>query len=294
MALMTTSSAPTVFDPAMSEVFLDGAIRLAEVDYFRWMRTLPSTSKTIEKTAINPPGAYSAHVEGNDYSYAAVVEGNKKTYTLARVALAAQMSADAALFVDRVAQLEFVRQIGASAFRKLNLDGYGVLSGGFTDTGPDGQALFAAAHGAVVGGTQSNKGSGALNEANLQAALTVMRRTKTPDNILAGVVPRFLIVPPDLEYTAGELVRSALSGADMQLNLLSTKGLEVLVSPELTDTTDWFLLDPDGFRARMYVALGSSPKQWIDTDSDNWRVKDAMVYAVGYDAWRGSFGASVA
>jgi hypothetical protein len=292
--MLKVSGTTKALDPAVSEIFLDGAIRLADTDYGTWMRLRPATTRTIEKTSLDPAGAYSALPDGADFDFAAPREGNAKTYTQSTVALAFQVSAEAYHFLDKISFAEFVQSVGASAGRKLSSDAYSVLSGGFTDTGPDGVALFSAAHTAQVGGNQSNTGSTALAEASLQSALTTLRRLKTPDNILAQASPSVLVVPPELEYDANELVNSVLSGADNQINHLSTKGLTVVTAPDLSDANDWMLLDPIVFRAYMYVSKMSSPKMWIDQDSDNLRLSDRIIFATGYDGWRGAFGASVA
>jgi hypothetical protein len=293
---MSTTLSPNiaaVLDPAMQAVFVDGLIRISDINHYLWCKVRPSGTKTIEKTSINAPGAYGSHVEGNDFSFSALTQGNGKTYTMSESALAFSISSLSYGFLDRTALGEFVQQLGSSAARKLSADAYAVLSGGFTDTGPDGVSLFNGAHTAAAGGTQSNTGSSALDEGSLQAALTTLRREKTPDGILASNTPRFLVVPPELEYMANELTKSALSGNDMQVNGLASKGLTVVVAPDMTDATDWMVLS-DNFRCYQYIAKGASPKQWIDQDSDNWKVSDRMIHTQGYDNFRGSFGASVA
>lgn len=293
MSLTLSPNIPQVLDPATAEIFLDGMIRLGDMTHMEWMRVRPGNTKTIEKTSIDPPGAYTPHTEGADFTFSSVDEAYSKTYTQSELAIAFQISAFSYHFLDKTALAEFVQQVGASYARKLSALGYAVLAGGFSDTGPDAVSLFSASHPANVGGNQSNTGSTALGEASLQAALTNMRRLKTPDNILAQAAPSILVVPPDLEYTAKELVGSEYSGADMQINVLSQKGMRVLVAPDLSDTNDWFLIDPVVFRAYQYIAKGSNPKQWMDPDSDNWRMSDRAIVTQGYDGWRGAFGAGV-
>jgi hypothetical protein len=294
MAYTSSANIPQVLDPATAEIFLDGLIRLGDMTHMEWMRVRSAATKTLEVAAIDPPGAYQPHTEGQEFSFSAVEEGYSKTYTQSELALAFQLSAYSYHFMDKTALAEFVQQLGASYGRKLSALGYAVLSGGFSDSGPDGVSLFSASHPAKVGGNQSNTGSVALSESSLQTALTAMRRLKTPDNILASSVPQYLIVPPELEYTAKELVGSEFSGADMQTNVLSTKGLTVLVAPDLSDANDFMLIDPVQFRAYQYIAKGSNPKQWIDMDSDNYRISDRVIVTQGYDSWRGAWGASVA
>ena len=294
MSMTTASSIPQVLDPAMQEIFLDGMINRGEMTHMEWMRVRGADTRTIEKTSIAPPGAYTPHVEGADFTFSAIEQEFSKTYVMSELAIAFQISSYAHEFFDPTALGEFVQEVGASYGRKLSALGYDVLSGGFTDGGPDGVSLFSASHPANVGGNQSNLASAALAEGSLQVALTAMRRLKTPDNLLAMSRPRYLVVPPELEYTAKELVGSEYSGADLQLNVISQKGIEVLVAPDLSDANDWFLLDDTQFRAYQYIAKGTNPKQYIDPNSDNFRMTDRCILTQGYDSWRGAFGSSVA
>ena len=295
MAVTQSSGLLQVLDPAKFEIFLDSAINRVDIDSFFWCKMRPADTRTIEKASINAPGAYSAKSESSaEYNWSAIDQGNSKTYTLAESAIAFQVSSYAYHFMNKVALAEFVAQIGAAATRKLNADAYGVLAGGFSDSGPDGVSLFDASHPLTDGSTTSNTSSNALGEANLQASLTTMRREVTPDGVLTATVPTHLIVPPDLEFTAKELVQSALSGTDNQINVLSQKGLTVLVSPDLTDTNDYFLVDAMNFRCFQFLAKGPSPVTYVDPDSDNYRIKDSLISTQGYDSWRGAFGASVA
>lgn len=292
MAVTTSGQLLQVLDPAKMEVFLDGAIRLSDIDAFSWIRVRPATTRTIEKASINPPGSYAAKVEGAEYSWSEVTQGNSKTYTLSESALAFQVSSYSYHFMNKTSLAEFVSNIGAGGTRKLNADAYGVLAGGFTDSGPDGVSLFNASHPTTTASV-SNTASNALAESSLQAALVVLRRQETPDGVLSAANPTHLIVPPDLEFAAKELVGSDLSGADMQVNVLKNKGLQVLIAPDLSDANDWFVLDAQSFRAYQFVAKGPAPTTYVDVDSDNYRIKDSLITTQGYDAWRGSFGAGV-
>jgi len=62
-----------------------------------------------------------------------------------------------------------------------------------------------------------------------------------------GVVPDLLVVPPDLQWTAMELLESTYwpeegaAAARLSSNVLKGK-LDLLVSPYLTDSNDWFIL----------------------------------------------------
>ena len=295
MGVTTSGQILQVLDPAKQDVFMDGAIRLSDIDAFNWIRMRPAGTRTIEKASINPPGTYAAKSEGSDYSWSAITQGNSKTYTLSENALAFQVSSYSYHFMDKTTLAEYVGAVGAAGTRFLNNAAYGVLAGGFTDTGPDGVSLFNDAHPTEQAGvTQDNRGSVALAESSLQAALTLLRRQESPDGVLVASSPTHLIVPPDLEFSGKELVGSDLSGADNQLNVIKGKGLSVLVAPDLSDANDWFLIDAQAFRAYQFIAKGPMPMSYTDAASDNYRIKDSIISTQGYDGFRGSFGGSVA
>lgn len=167
----------------------------------------------------------------------------------------------------------------------------------------DGQAFFSASH--PVGSTvQSNIGSTALGVSSTEAAMTAMMRFKDDKGEPRGVTPDLLITPPDLQWTARELLNSAYfpeegtTTAKLATNVL--KGLvDLLVVDWLTDTNNWYLfytkdeVKPMIFqnrRAPEFIALttGSDAfmrkKWWYGVDSRS---------NVGFAEWRNAYGAYV-
>jgi len=91
-----------------------------------------------------------------------------------------------------------------------------------------------------------SSGSLALSLANLKALATKFRKLSDPDGNPVAVTPRILLVPPDLELAAAELMGSSLiqSGATTgqpDRNVLAGR-YEVVSSVYLTNTTDYYLL----------------------------------------------------
>jgi hypothetical protein len=89
-------------------------------------------------------------------------------------------------------------------------------------------------------------GSHALSLANLKALATQFRKLEDADGNPVAVTPRILLVPPDLELTAAELMSSSLiqSGATTgqpDRNVLAGR-YEVVSSVYLSNTTDYYLL----------------------------------------------------
>lgn len=121
-----------------------------------------------------------------------------------------------------------------------------VLAAGETELCYDGQPFFNANHPKVFGnaaaGVQSNLRTGsALNAANYEAGRAQLRKIVGASGQPLGLVSTKLVVPAALEGTAKRIVQAEyLAGGESNIN----KGTaEVLVIPELTSDTDWYLMD---------------------------------------------------
>jgi hypothetical protein len=85
-----------------------------------------------------------------------------------------------------------------------------------------------------------------LSSANLQAAITVMMKYTNSAAKRLGIVPRWLLIPPDLLWTARTITESqGLPGtANNDINV-ARGAVEPLVVPNWTDTNNWYLMaDP--------------------------------------------------
>jgi hypothetical protein len=108
----------------------------------------------------------------------------------------------------------------------------------FLTTNPtiyDGTQLFASGHG-------SNNGSSSLSSAAMQSGVTVMREQTNFASKRIGLRPRFLIVPPELEFSAMVITQSAgvPGSANNDINPMLGYCLPI-VSPQITSTTAWYL-----------------------------------------------------
>lgn len=110
-------------------------------------------------------------------------------------------------------------------------------------TQADGKALFHADHGNFLTGTTS-----ALQLSSLKKAVEAFRKQKDADGQPINVMPKFLLVPADLEIDAEEIVNGlqvVVAGstdvARPAFNALSRYGLQVVGSPYLASATGWYL-----------------------------------------------------
>lgn len=122
-----------------------------------------------------------------------------------------------------------------------------LLENGHAALGYDGQNFFDTDHptdaNVAASGSQRNYWSTgmALDEANFITAWTAMTQFKGEDGRPLGVRPNLLVVPPALEITARKLVNATLV-TNGGTNVLAGM-VEVLVIPELTSSTAWYLFD---------------------------------------------------
>jgi len=104
----------------------------------------------------------------------------------------------------------------------------------------EGAKLFDAKHGNVAGGTISVESLG-------KAKAMMARQKNLKGKEALNVQPAFLIVPPELEVTAAQLISSVVdpTKANATPNPFANR-LTVVSDPELTDTAAWYLAAAPG------------------------------------------------
>jgi hypothetical protein len=181
-------------------------------------------------------------------------------------------------------------------------------------TGPtlsDGVTLFHSSH--------NNLGSSALSWSAYVAARTAMRKQtelNSGERLGALTTPRFLLVPPDLEITALQIIGSEgepggsendinpLSAGDTHDARLAAARSRIVVVDLWPDTNDWAAVaDP-----RLYPSIGigyrygrvpevfsvASPTAGLMFTNDTMPVKVRYFFAVGAMDYRGLYKANVA
>lgn len=114
---------------------------------------------------------------------------------------------------------------------------------GFLSSNPtifDGNALFTS------GAPHSNLGSSALSTAAMQTGVTAMREQTNMAGKRIGLRPRYLVVPPELEWSAMVVTKSAGVPGSANNDINPMMGyVTPIVSPQLSSSTQWFMIaDP--------------------------------------------------
>ncbi len=100
----------------------------------------------------------------------------------------------------------------------------------------DGSALFTS------GAPHSNLGAASLSTAAMQTGVTAMREQTNYAGKRLGLRPRFLIVPPELEWTSMVVTKSAGVPGSNNNDINPMLGyVTPIVSAQLSSSTQWFL-----------------------------------------------------
>lgn len=216
------------------------------------------------------------HDEVNDSEAIAVVGTFGKAWTISRKAI----------IDDNLGALtELPRLYGAAARRTINEKVYNLLV--------NGTGIFSAAKG--------NQGSAALSLAALADAVAAMKKMKDPRNkAFLNLRPAFLIVPPELEFEAAQLIHSTVDPTknNATINPLANS-LQVVSDANLTDANDWFLaVAPSVLKSIEVTYLNGQQAPVVETaiDFDSLGVKNHVYIDFGVNLinYRGLYKAVVA
>ena len=174
-----------------------------------------------------------------------------------------------------------------------------VLNNGFSNSFPggDGKALMAADHPTLSGGDQSNEPSVAadLNETSLENAMIDISQFTDERGIKVNVQARKLIIPPQLQFVAERVLKTAgrVGTADNDINALKNMGMlpeGYVVNHYLTDTDAFFIKTDAPNGLKHFVRSPMSTGMEGDFETGNVRYKARERYSFGFSDWRGIYG----
>lgn len=218
----------------------------------RVFKTVSHDRDIWQYTELHDMPTFSAVSEGADYSFSRPKQGYDKTITPLKYGLGYSVSEetiDDGKF-DLVA--DAIRKMGESARESQEQAAMNVLINGFSSqTVADGLALFHAAH-TTPTGTITFRNKLSVDSDLSYSSLATMRQDfakqfRGDSGIYKNIKPKYLVVPQELEIAAREILGSdgKVGTADNDINALKSEGLQLLVSPRLTDTNAFYLLaDP--------------------------------------------------
>lgn len=147
----------------------------------------------------------------------------------------------------------------------------------------DGTAVFHADH-------NNLSASGAPSLTKLGAARLAMRKQTGLSGELIDATPRFVLVPPDLETTAEQVLADIAATKTADANPFSN--LTLVVEPRLTETANWYVVaDPAIIDGLEYAYLEGAPGPQVETrqgfEVDGVQMKVRLDFGSGWTDFRG-------
>lgn len=235
-AINSTSTFPAIMANLANKSVMVG-FNEAETTYQIWAGKGSNRDfKEAARVALSEAGNLELVPEGGQFQQDFLGEASARTkvatygklFSLTRQAI---INDDLGLFS------KIATKYGSAAKRLVNKMVYAQLTGNVKMQ--DGVALFDNKHGNVAGTGE------ALSVKAIAKAITAMRRQKgiTGDATL-NITPKYLVVPPELEMTAYQIVNSTAAVDGVNSGVVNPyKGRFVVVADaELTDPDAWYLV----------------------------------------------------
>ena len=235
-AINSTSTFPAIMANLANKSVMVG-FNEAEITYQIWAGKGSNRDfKEAARVALSEAGNLELVPEGGQFQQDFLGEASARTkvatygklFSLTRQAI---INDDLGLFS------KIATKYGSAAKRLVNKMVYAQLTGNVKMQ--DNVALFDSKHGNVAGTGE------ALSVKAIAKAITAMRRQKgiTGDATL-NITPKYLVVPPELEMTAYQIVNSTAAVDGVNSGVVNPyKGRFVVVADaELTDPDAWYLV----------------------------------------------------
>lgn len=194
------------------------------------------------------------------------------------------------------------RMLATGAYRKREIDAASVFNNAFSSsyTGGDGVSLCNDSHplSPVNSDVVDNAGTTALSYSAVIATRKLMRSYVDDRKQLIPINPNLIIVPPELEDTAIEIVKTVgePGTADNSVNVTREFGLNYVVWDYLTDANNWFLVD-SGLMKQFLNWFDRTPIEFAMDPSSDYMLKASyrgyMRYSYGWSDWRWVYGHAV-
>ncbi len=232
--------------PVMEELFTNSIERYPQARDQIFLKK-QSDRDIWQSSEILDMDLFAQVAEGEEYTYSKPRQGYNKTLTHSKFGRGFSVSEE--MIDDGKFDLVglMVQKLAEAGMESQEIQAMDIFNNGFsTATAADAVAVFSASH--VQGSTTFRNllsTAADLSESSLQTAMTDFETVFVGDTgIIKRYRPKILLVAPSNKRYAMELIGSdgKPDTADNNINALKSDGLQVVVSPHLTDADAWFLL----------------------------------------------------
>lgn len=177
--------------------------------------------------------------------------------------------------------------VAANVYNRAATSGY---------NGGDGVVLLSTAHPSKSGNQSNTLATAAdLSEASLEDMAVQIAQTTNDRGLKISIMPRALIIPPQLQFEAHRVVKSTLQNdsANNAVNALRAMNVfpeGIRMNHYLTDPDAWFISTNCPRGMILYDRDILPLEQDNDFDTKNAKAKKYERYSVGWTDWRGLAG----
>jgi hypothetical protein len=259
----------------------------------------------VNHTQVSGIPAVGSVAEGAEYPTDQFVQGYDTLFKAVKYGVIVPITEELMMDNNNEEAFQRAEQLGRAMREAERISAASIFNNGFATAGPDGVSLFNTAHPLAYpgAGTSSNRLSvdADLSLASLEDLVTVMRKTKDQSGKKVLVRPRFLVVPPELEFLASELLESTskpqastasnLTEVNAVNSMRSRYGLEPVVMDYLTDDDAWFLTaDKGSHKIYWYWRMQPQVSSDMEFKADVALMKIKARWALNYSDFRGVAG----
>lgn len=290
--------------PVLEEVITD-TLEEFPMEHERIFNMRTMDRAIVQHTQVTGIPALGVVAEGTEYPMDQMYQGYDVTFKAHKYGVIVPITQE--LLEDNQHEEAFDRAMHlARAMREAErISAASIFNNAFSVAGPDGVSLCNTAHPLAYpgAGTTSNRLAvdADLSLASLEDLVTVMRKTKDQAGKKVLIRPKYLIVPPELEFTAHELLQSemkpqastasSITEENSVNSMKSRYGLEPMVMDYLTDDDAWFIAgDKGSHKIYWYTRKAPSTSSDMEFKSDTALMKISARWALGYSDFRGIAG----
>lgn len=300
MALITTADFAKALKPGVKK-WVGLAYESTPHLYKEMMQVEKSDKNFEEEVTAAGTGLLTQKSEGSNIMYDDMQQGFVSRYTHTVYASGFIITREAIednLYVELASRRS--RALGESALNTKETVCANLFNRAFNSSyvGADGVEMCSAVHLLEKGGTYRNELATAadLSEASLeQACIDIKTQLKSGSGLLIKAMPKKLIIPAELAFTAHRLLASTLQNDTANNAINSIRAMnaipEGMVSnPHLTDSDAWFLSTSISDGPKIFERRAMEVENDTDFDSENVKFKVTERYSVGWTDPRGIFG----
>jgi len=205
-------------------------------EWQKWATVVPIKDfKQQQRVRLGAFGSLSTVAEDAPYT-ALTLSDTQATYSATKRGNLVQITRETIVNDDLQGIKQIPTKLAISAAYTLAEFVYGFVLSSNLGTIYDGLVLFENT-------VHNNRGTGlALTSANVQTGVIAMRKQANSAGKKLGIRPTFLIVPPELEFTALTIIRSAGVPGSANNDINPMMGyMDVIVVPQIANAAQWML-----------------------------------------------------